>query len=74
MTLRTFDGRSFTSIVHTPKGAAALGIAWEDVEAKYRALVPHAGLAGQAMASSLQVIHNFRQVSHPSELLHFLNQ
>ena len=59
--IRTRDGRSSSSTVHVPKGAAALGIAWSDVDAKYRTLVPAAGLPAKAIEASLSVIHGFRQ-------------
>src|SRR5687768_7882707 len=42
VTIATRDGRRYSSTVYAPRGSAALGIEWEDVEAKYRALVPYA--------------------------------
>ena len=36
VTIRTHDGRTVTHTVYVPKGAAALGIAWSDVDDKYR--------------------------------------
>jgi 2-methylcitrate dehydratase PrpD len=62
VTIRTRDGREATSIVYVPKGAGALGIAWDDVDAKYRALVPLCGLPVQAVDESLAMIHAFRCV------------
>src|ERR1700726_2824786 len=44
VTIRTTDGREITSTVYAPKGAGFLGIAWADIDAKYRALVPLSGL------------------------------
>ena len=52
VTIRTHDGRVSTSTVYVPKGAGALGIAWSDVDAKYRTLVPAAGLPAQAIEAS----------------------
>jgi 2-methylcitrate dehydratase PrpD len=59
VTIRTTDGRGATSTVFVPQGAAARGLAWAAVDAKYRALVPQALPASQVEAS-LEVIHEFR--------------
>ena len=68
VTIRTHDGRSWTDTVHAPRGAAALGIEWSDVDAKYRALVPLAGVDERAIASSLALIHRFREVPNVTAL------
>jgi 2-methylcitrate dehydratase PrpD len=72
VTIRTKDGRSFSNTVYEPKGSGALGIAWTDVDAKYRTLVPHAPLSAQQVEASLQVIHDFRQAQHVSALTDLL--
>jgi 2-methylcitrate dehydratase PrpD len=72
VTIRTQDGRVSTNTVYVPKGAGALGIAWSDVDAKYRTLVPAAGLPGQAIEASLALIHDFRQVADVSRLTRLL--
>lgn len=72
VTIRTKDGRTFSSTVYAPKGAGALGIAWADVDAKYRTLVPHGGVSEQQIEESLQMIHDFRQVTHVSVLIDLL--
>jgi len=66
--IRTHDGRISTSTVYVPKGAATLGIAWSDVDAKYRTLVPASGLPTQAIEASLALIHDFRQLTDISAL------
>ena len=68
VTIRTHDGKSSANTVYLPKGAGALGIAWSDVDAKYRALVPASGLPGAAIEASLTLIHEFRQVTNVSAL------
>jgi 2-methylcitrate dehydratase PrpD len=70
--IRTIDGRVSTSTVFAPKGAGAGGIAWADIDRKYRALMPHAGLSDQQIEASLAVIHDFRRVAHVSELTSLL--
>ncbi len=68
VTIRTHDGRTSTSTVYAPKGAASLGIAWSDVDAKYRTLVPAAGLPEPAIEASLALIHDFRHARNVSAL------
>jgi 2-methylcitrate dehydratase PrpD len=68
VTIRTSDGREATSTVYVPKGAGILGIAWTDIDAKYRTLVPLAGLSGAQIEASLARIHDFRSVTAMSEL------
>ena len=72
VTIRTTDGRTFTSTVYAPKGSGMLGIDWADVDAKYRTLVPQAQLRDRQIEASLQVIHDFRHVKHVSALLDLL--
>ena len=72
VTIRTKDGRTFSSTVFAPKGAGALGIDWADVDAKYRTLVPRAQVSDQQVEASLQVIHDFGSVKHASELTDLL--
>jgi 2-methylcitrate dehydratase PrpD len=72
VTIRTKDGRTSTSTVFEPKGAAARGIAWSDVDIKYRTLVPWAGLAERQVEASLAIIHDFRAVNHVSTLMDLL--
>ena len=72
MMIQTKDGRTFSSTVFAPKGAGALGIDWADVDAKYRSLIPGAGFSDQQIEGSLEVIHNFGNVKHVSELIDLL--
>ena len=72
MTIRDRDGREATSTVYVPKGAGAVGIAWDDVDAKYRVLVPHCGLSVQAVEESLAMIHELRRVSEVKQLVDVL--
>ena len=72
VTIRTTDGRTFSNTVLAPKGAGMLGIDWADIDAKYRTLTPQAGLRGEQIEASLQVIHNFRQVTDVAALTDLL--
>ena len=46
VTIKNRDGGSYSSTVYAPRGAAILGMAWADVEGKYRALAPFAKFSG----------------------------
>ena len=59
VTIVTRSGARFTSTVDAPRGSAPRGIEWSDVEAKYRALMPDAGLPGKRTEESLKVIPGF---------------
>jgi 2-methylcitrate dehydratase PrpD len=73
VTIRTTDGRVSTSTVWAPKGAGAGGIAWADIDRKYRALMPHARLGDQQIEASLAAIHDFRRIAHVSGLTSLLH-
>ena len=72
VTIRTTDGRTGTSTVFEPKGAAARGITWHDIDTKYRTLVPRAGVPERQIAASLAIIHDFRDVNQVSNLIDLL--
>ena len=72
VTIRTTDGRTSTSTVFEPKGAAAGGIAWPDIDTKYRTLVPRAGVPERQVAASLAIIHDFGGVNEVSKLIDLL--
>jgi 2-methylcitrate dehydratase PrpD len=72
VTIRTRDGRASTSTVFEPKGAAARGIAWDDVDSKYRNLVRQAGVSDPQIEASLAVVHGFRDVDSVSKLIDLL--
>ncbi len=72
VTIRTVDGRSHASTVYAPRGAAILGIAWADVESKFRALAPFAKFSGENLETSIKVIRNFREVKKVAELIGLL--
>ena len=60
-TIGTVDGAESSSTVFVPKGAGQLGIAWTDIDAKYRALVPVSGLSAKNVEASLAAIHGIRE-------------
>ncbi len=72
VTIRAHDGREATSTVYVPRGAGALGIAWDDVDAKYRTLVSNCGLSAQAVEDSLALIHDFERASEVGGVVRLL--
>lgn len=72
VTIKTHDGRSHSSTVYAPRGAAILGIDWTDVDAKYRALTAYAKLSGDNLEASMKVTRNFREVKNVAELVRLL--
>jgi 2-methylcitrate dehydratase PrpD len=72
VTITTRDGRTYSSTVYAPKGAAMLGISWDDVEAKYRALAPFGNFSGDNLEASMKVIRRFDEVKNVSELIRLL--
>lgn len=60
VTIETTAGKRYTSTVFAPRGAAAIGIAWSDIEAKYRALVPYARLSAGNPEKSFAAIRDLR--------------
>jgi 2-methylcitrate dehydratase PrpD len=69
VTIRTKDGRTSTSTVYAPKGAGVSGIAWADVDTKYRALMPLALVHGEQVEASLAVIHDFHRLTRVTTLI-----
>ncbi len=57
--IRMNNGDEFRSTCKSPRGSGPRGVDWEDVEAKYRALVPLARLASRRVDESLAVIRGF---------------
>ena len=68
VTIRTADGREVTNTVLVPRGAAMLSIDWADIDAKYRTLMPLAGLSDTQIEQSLAVIRDFRRATAVSKL------
>jgi 2-methylcitrate dehydratase PrpD len=69
VTIVTKSSARFTSTVDAPRGSAPRGIAWSDVDAKYRALMPDSKLSAQRIEESLRVIHSFEKVKNVAELI-----
>jgi 2-methylcitrate dehydratase PrpD len=70
--IRMVNGEEFRGTCKSPRGSGPRGIDWADVEDKYRALVPLAGLTPRRVDESLALIRAFEvpgSVSRLAELL-----
>lgn len=72
VTITLKDGRTFSNHVDFPRGSGPRGIAWADIDAKYRTLVPMSGLAAAKIEASLALVHDFERVQRVSELTQLL--
>jgi 2-methylcitrate dehydratase PrpD len=61
VTIRTKDGREHSATVFAPKGSGDRGVSWADVDTKFRALVPAAGLTSERIEDTLAAIKSLRQ-------------
>jgi len=66
--IETTDGRTVSNTVFEPTGSAALGISWNDVDTKYRTLMPVSGLPAPEIELSLAMIHDLRHQTDLSRL------
>ncbi|HEY3516581.1 MAG TPA: MmgE/PrpD family protein, partial [Gammaproteobacteria bacterium] len=67
--IRMNNGDEFRSTCRSPRGSGLRGIAWSDIEDKYRALVPLAGLAPRRVDESLVIIRAFEAPDSVSRLV-----
>ncbi len=72
VTVKTRDGRSFSSTVFAPRGSAINGIEWTDIDEKLRALCPSADISPASIESCVRIVRDFREVSHVRSLVELL--
>ena len=51
-----------------PKGSASKSLSWNEVDTKYRSLMPASGLPEIEIELSLTLLHDFRHLSDVSRL------
>jgi len=68
VTLVTDSGERYTSTVDAPRGSGPRGIEWQDVDAKYRALMPDSGLPASRIGQILETIHALDELDDVGEL------
>jgi 2-methylcitrate dehydratase PrpD len=72
VTITTTNERTYSITIKAPRGSGPRGIDWVDIEAKYCALVPLAGLSPQRIDESLCVIRTFDQARGASSITDLL--
>jgi 2-methylcitrate dehydratase PrpD len=68
------NGRNIGARLHAPHGAAALGLAWADIDAKCRALLPAAGMDAARIERVLDVVHDFARLAEVTPLMELLRR
>jgi 2-methylcitrate dehydratase PrpD len=66
------DGRVLSHHCRAPLGSGPTGIEWDDVDAKYRALMPRCGLSPDRIEHSLTLIHQLGDSERIAPLLESL--
>jgi 2-methylcitrate dehydratase PrpD len=73
VTIRTKSGQEHSATVYAPKGSAGRGVSWEDVEAKFRALMPASGQSSERIEDTLAAIKSLRQALDLTPLLNLVS-
>ena len=72
VTIVTTSGARITRTVDAPRGSAPRGIEWDDVEAKYRELMPQSRLPAQRLDEILATLRGLENVNDVSQLTRML--
>jgi 2-methylcitrate dehydratase PrpD len=67
--IRTNSGEEFRSTCTAPRGSGPRGVEWTDIEDKYRALAPMAGLDAGRVDESLGILRDFQAADSVSRLV-----
>lgn len=71
VTIALRDGRVLQGRCVMPRGSGARGIAWADIDAKFRHLAPHGGL-GPVVEPCLDLLHRFDALESVAPLVRLL--
>lgn len=74
VTILLKDGREFASTCVAPRGSGPRGVRWDDINAKYRRLVPLAGVGPAQVEDSLSLLHEFDRQADVSALTRLLTR
>ncbi len=74
VTVGSRAGSYTTCTVPEPAGSAALGVDWDDVDSKFKALTPLAGLTATETNQALQLIHRLADLPSTAQLTEALSQ
>jgi 2-methylcitrate dehydratase PrpD len=72
VTVKTRDGQSFAKTIYAPRGSAVRGIEWPDLEMKFQALCPLAGVSPANIEKGINALKHFRELSHVREFTELL--
>jgi len=72
VTLRTCDGRNFSSTVYMPRGSAANGVTWSEVELKFKTLCGAAGISSSNIEKCSVAIRHVREIKHIREIVELI--
>ncbi len=72
VTIVTTSGARITRTVDAPRGSAPRGIEWQDVEAKYRDLMPQSRLPARRLDEILATIRGLENVGDVSTFTRML--
>ncbi|MGB3288699.1 MAG: MmgE/PrpD family protein [Burkholderiaceae bacterium] len=72
VTILLKDGREFSSTCVAPRGSGPRGVSWDDIDAKYRRLVPLSGLEPARVEASLALLHHFEDQADAGALTRIL--
>jgi 2-methylcitrate dehydratase PrpD len=73
VTVKTRDGRSFSSTVFAPRGSAINGIEWADIDEKLRALLPNASISPSSIDSCVRIVRDLREVNNIRSLVELIS-
>ncbi|TCT11060.1 MmgE/PrpD family protein [Paralcaligenes ureilyticus] len=74
VTILLKDGREFASTCVAPRGSGPRGVLWDDINAKYRRLVPLGGVGPAQVEDSLSLLHEFDQQADVGALTRLLTR
>jgi 2-methylcitrate dehydratase PrpD len=72
VTLRLKDGREVSRTCKAPRGSGPRGVEWADIDAKYRRLLPRAGVDAARIEASLALLHGLDDCKDLGELTSLL--
>jgi 2-methylcitrate dehydratase PrpD len=72
VTIHTKSGGSFASVVDASKGSGPRGVSWDEIDYKYRALMPASGLSNERVDQSLDAIKRLDEAPGVGPLLALL--
>jgi 2-methylcitrate dehydratase PrpD len=73
VTIYTKSGQSYSSVVDASRGSGPRGVTWDEIDYKYRALMPASGLSKERIEASLDAIKHLDEAQNVRQLLDLLH-